>query len=300
MARSNASDDALRVGLFAHGPAKQPLKAQRRAENGRLLSIAQQNRRGLGGRISVLHRQRRDHLRLAGYLGELADTDEAEQGPILLAIYRLVFPHAFAEEAVLWPVIRRVLPDGHELTLQVEREHQAINELVTRLEELTPGSAERRAVLNRVAELLGQDVRDEEDELLPRLQAKLSPLQLKLLGLAWEAVRRIAPTRAHPIVSRRPPGNVLSALPLSLLDRSRDRVDARQFRQHGLSPDLSRASQALLRVAHAVEQLPGFKAGEDLDTRVARGSGLRVGPLALAAAAAASGAYLLMARRRAM
>ena len=34
---------------------------------------------------------------------------------------------------------------------------------------------------------------------------------LRRLGVAWEAVRRTAPTRTHPIVSRRPPGTPCSA-----------------------------------------------------------------------------------------
>lgn len=261
-------------------------------------SIAEQDIAQLGGHISVLHRQRRDHVRLNGYLNELAATAQAQQGPILLAMYRLVFPHAFAEEAVLWPVMRRVLSDGHQLTLKVEQEHQAINELVTRLEGLAPGSAERGEVLTRVIGLLCEDVRDEENELLPRLQARLSPLQLKLLGIVWEVIRRIAPTRAHPIVSRRPPGNVLSALPLSLLDRSRDRVDALRNRQASQSPVLSAVSRALAKASHAVEQLPGFGIGEDPDTRVAERPRSWAGLVALVGGVAASGVFVFMARRR--
>jgi hypothetical protein len=80
-----------------------------------------------------------------------------------------VFPHAFAEEAVLWPVIRSALPDGHELTLQVEREHQRINELVDQLERAPLGSHAWRVALAETIALLRQDVRDEEDVLLPRL-----------------------------------------------------------------------------------------------------------------------------------
>jgi hypothetical protein len=34
----------------------------------------------------------------------------------LRALARLVFTHAFAEEAVLFPVARRVLPEGDPLT----------------------------------------------------------------------------------------------------------------------------------------------------------------------------------------
>lgn len=252
-------------------------------------SIAEQSVAELGGAKSVLARQKRDHVELGALIDQLAESSPERAGPLLIRIYRLVFPHAFAEEAVLWPVIRRVLPDGDELTLRVEREHQPVNELVTRLEALPRGSPEWRQTLDEVIRTLQQDVRDEEDELLPRLQEKLSGRELRRLGASWELVRRIAPTRAHPVVSRRPPGNVLSALPLTLIDRTRDRVDLWRYRYGGGA----RASQALTQAAHATEHLPGLKLGEDPSTRV---RGLSPLGWALVGAGAAAG-FLLLARR---
>ncbi|HSU36775.1 MAG TPA: hemerythrin domain-containing protein [Propionibacteriaceae bacterium] len=82
----------------------------------------------------MLTRKKRDHVKLDHLLTELAASDLAHQNEVLRHLYRLVFPHAFAEEAVLWPVVRRVLPDGQDITLRVEREHQEVNELVTALE----------------------------------------------------------------------------------------------------------------------------------------------------------------------
>ncbi|MDP8915875.1 MAG: hemerythrin domain-containing protein [Pseudomonadota bacterium] len=263
-----------------------------------MTSLAEQNAAELGGLVSVLSRQKRDHVKLNQLLRRLDQAPPGEQDRVLLRIHRLVFPHAFAEEAVLWPVIRRVLPDGHELTLRVELEHQEINELVTQLEALEPGSIERQRVLDRVVELLRQDVRDEEDELLPRLQMKLTGAQLRRLGVAWEAVRLIAPTRAHPIVSRRPPGNVLAALPLSFLDRCRDRVDASLHRAGGAAvPRLRGLGSALARASHAVERLPGMQRGEDPATRRSRRSRVGWGAAAIITVAAA---WVMMrsARRR--
>jgi hemerythrin superfamily protein len=262
-------------------------------------SLAEQSPSELGGRLSVLSRQKRDHIKLDELLHRLETVAPSEQPPVLLRIYRLVFPHAFAEETVLWPVMRRLLPEGHELTLRVEREHQAINELVTRLESLEPGSIERQQVLNEIVQLLREDVRDEEDVLLPRLQMKLSDTQLRLLGIAWEAVRMIAPTRAHPIVSRRPPGNVLSALPHSILDRSRDLVDGMLHDGAGAAAaPLHALSSALTAASHAVERLPGMKRGEDPETRTGSTSrsGWRVAAIFTVAAAATMMA--LTAQRR--
>jgi hypothetical protein len=216
---------------------------------------------------------------------------------LLIAIYRLVFPHAFAEEAVLFPAIRRALPDGESLTLEVEREHQAINALVTRLEALPRGSSEWRALLDQVVPLLEQDVREEEDTLLPRLQQVLTPGELRLLRTQWAFVRWIAPTRCHPIVARRPPGNVLSALPLAVPDRARDAFDLHRYRHAGPAPIPQHLSDTLTRAAHAVERLPGMKRGEQPATRIDTTATAGWQPACIAAAVIA-GVFLLTRRSR--
>jgi hemerythrin superfamily protein len=231
-------------------------------------SLANQTDEELGGSVSVFVRQKRDHVRLNEMLERLEASTDVEQQRVLLEIYRLVFPHAFAEESVLWPVMRRMLPDGGVLTLEVEREHQEVNELVTELEQTELGEARRDEILERLIAVLKEDVRDEEDVLFPRLQSVLGRRQQQVLGLAWEGVRRISPTRAHPIVARRPPGNVVAALPLSVIDRARDRMDRRLMSDPTGSPLLSRASAGLTRVSHQVERSPMMRRGEDPSTRV--------------------------------
>jgi hypothetical protein len=230
-------------------------------------SLAEQDVRALGGRASVLTRQKRDHVKLDRMLHELEAAEPADQDQVLRRIYRLVFPHAFAEESVLWPVLRRILPDGETITLQIEQEHQEVNELVTRLEGLPVDHPERPATVARLVEVLREDVRDEEDVLLPRLQEAVPVAQLKRLGVAWETVRRTAPTRAHPVVARRPPGNVAAAVPLSVIDRLRDGVDyAYQNGPTQGGSALRTVSESLTRLAHQVEQLPIMKRGEDPST----------------------------------
>ena len=262
-------------------------------------SVAEQSVADLGGRASVLSRQKRDHIILDQLLHRLGQSRAGEQEAILLKVYRLVFPHAYAEETILWPLMRRVLPDGEELTLRVELEHQEINQLATRLESLHHGSDERQQVLARLVELLREDVRDEEDKLLPRLQMKLTGAQLRRLGMAWETVRRMAPTRPHPVVARRPPGNVLAALPLAVLDRWRDAVDALLHRGSGAATaPLGALGSGLARASHAVERLPGMGRGEDPATRLDRKPPFGWGAAAIAAVVTASAVIALARRRR--
>jgi hemerythrin superfamily protein len=226
-------------------------------------SIAHQTVEELGGPGSVLVRQRNDHVELDRLLHELDGTTGAAQERVLRKIDRLVFSHAFAEESVLWPVLRRVLPDGEALTLRVETEHQEVNELVATLETTGHDDPRRAELLDRLVAVLREDVRDEEDVLFPRLQERVDAAELRRLGRQWELVRRISPTRPHPTVSRRPPGNALSALPLSLLDRTRDWVDAGV--QHGpsqVAPAGKAVSRGLALVAGLVERIPAARKGD--------------------------------------
>ncbi|GAA4658426.1 hemerythrin domain-containing protein [Streptomyces youssoufiensis] len=189
-------------------------------------TIEDQTVEELGGEGSVLVRQRRDHAQMDRLMDRhQALEDGAERERVLRELVQLVFSHAFAEETVLWPAVRRAAADGEELTSRVEEEHQEINDLVTDVERLDPGSAEREEKVLRVFALIRQDIRDEEDLVLPRLQEALDAGRLRRLGAAWETVRGSAPTRPHPVVPRRPPGNAVLGVPLSLYDRLRDGLE---------------------------------------------------------------------------
>jgi hemerythrin superfamily protein len=226
-------------------------------------SIAHQTVDELGGPGSVLVRQRADHVELDRLLDELDGTTGSAHEEVLARIDRLVFSHAFAEETVLWPVLRRVLPDGDVLTLHVEEEHQEVNELVSALERDGLDHPERPARLQRLVDVLRADVRDEEDVLFPRLQEAVSADELRRLGRRWQVMRRLSPTRPHPTVSRRPPGNALSGLPLTVLDRTRDVVDAGLRRApEPLVPAGKAVSRALAALAGLVERLPLSQVGD--------------------------------------
>jgi hemerythrin superfamily protein len=229
-------------------------------------SIAEQTVEELGGPGSVLVRQRHDHVELDRLLHELDRAVGAAQDEVLRRIDRLVFSHAFAEETVLWPELRRVLPDGDELTLRVEEEHQEVNELVAALER-TPSGPLRAEKVARLVDVLREDVRDEEDVLLPRLQERVDAAELRRLGLAWELARRVSPTRPHPTVSRRPPGNALSGLPLSLLDRSRDVLDAVVHRVPAAAALGQPLSRVLAAAAGVVERAAPARTGDRAPTR---------------------------------
>jgi hypothetical protein len=75
---------------------------------------------------------------------------------------------------------------------------------------------------------LRADAREEEDELLAALTAATDARHLNSIGATWAVARLTAPNRPHPRVSRRPPGNMLAGLPLSVIDRVRRLFERRR------------------------------------------------------------------------
>ena len=143
-----------------------------------LPSIAGQSVEALGGPRSIIVRQRSEHQRLDKLMDRVRSTEGDEQDEVLTQLCRLVFPHAFAEEAVLFPAARRVLPEGDPLTEHIETEHQEINEVWSAVERSRHDDPGRAELLERAFALLDEDVRDEEDQLLPRLRAELDDREL--------------------------------------------------------------------------------------------------------------------------
>jgi hypothetical protein len=174
---------------------------------------------------TIIELQREDHAHLDRLLSRYAEESHFSRRDTFREIVQLVTTHAFAEEEVLFPAARRVLArTGEDITRDIEGEHQRINELLVELEPLRPGDPGFEARVEELFPLLRTDVRDEEDRLLARLQERMSPAQLERLGTAWKVAKRLAPSRGHPRIPRRPPGNVLAGIPLFFVDRLRDLV----------------------------------------------------------------------------
>jgi hypothetical protein len=72
-----------------------------------------------------------------------------------------------------------------------------------------------------------EHVREEEQELFPRLTANADRQELQSLGRKVEAMKKVAPTRPHPAAPDTPPMNKLAAPGAGLVDRIRDALSGR-------------------------------------------------------------------------
>lgn len=188
-------------------------------------SVAEQSEEERGGPDSILSRQSRDHADLDALMTAYDRTaDAGERARIVAELADRALRHAFAEETVLFPAYRRYLGDDEQLTAHIEGDHQFVNDALQQLQSADPADPDYDRTVRRTFEVIRHDAHDEEDDLLPRLQQVAGVEELRAIGGAWEVQRRVAPTRPHPDVPRRPPGNVLASLPLAVSDRAKDVV----------------------------------------------------------------------------
>ena len=224
-------------------------------------SVAAQSFEELGGHESILVEQRLDHA----VLDQLMTEAERAASPWDYAdavgeLSERALRHAFAEETVLFPACRQHLGDeGEAWTADVEAKHQEVNELLQQISGADV-DADTRAAFGRVCALIRADAREEEDDLLPRLQAVLDAGELRALGAAWQAARVAAPIRPHPRVPRRPPANAMAAPVLAVTDRLRGPAAASPCPRAGLRRTLGArvvagaAGVAAMTLAEKLEQ----------------------------------------------
>ncbi|HUP94453.1 MAG TPA: hemerythrin domain-containing protein [Burkholderiales bacterium] len=129
-----------------------------------------------------------DHKRLQKLFRDFRNA-QAEDDEILSELVETacmeVQIHAILEEELFYPAVRAHLAEGddaHQSFLnEAEVEHESVDELVAKLQELEPDDAMYAAYFNVLAEYVKNHIRKEEKELFPEAK-KMQELDLQQLG----------------------------------------------------------------------------------------------------------------------
>jgi hemerythrin superfamily protein len=132
--------------------------------------------------------------------------------------------HAAIEEQLFYPVVRATVPGTEDLALESLEEHHIVKWVLSELDHMAPEDERFDAKVTVLIENVRHHVREEEDELFPRVRAELGRTALGDLGDAMAQARRTAPTRPHPRSPDTPPGNVVVGAAAGVADRIGDTV----------------------------------------------------------------------------
>jgi hemerythrin-like domain-containing protein len=133
--------------------------------------------------------------------------------------------HSVAEETKVYPRVEKQV-DKEEAEHSKE-EHAEAEETMKRLERMDPGDP---GFDDAVAELIREirhHVEHEEGRMFTELRSQFSYQELVEMAQQVETVKKIAPTRAHPMTPNEPGVRLAVGPVASLLDHLRDAVSGR-------------------------------------------------------------------------
>ncbi|MCX4786339.1 MULTISPECIES: hemerythrin domain-containing protein [unclassified Streptomyces] len=136
--------------------------------------------------------------------------------------------HSVAEEMHLCPTVRKHVRDGEELAEKELAEHVKIERLLRDLEELHVDDPQFNDIVAKLRLEVASHVREEEQELFPKLAASCSPEKLDELGRLARHTKQTARTCPHFTVPDTPPAHELLVPGAGLVDRVRDLVHGRR------------------------------------------------------------------------
>lgn len=164
-----------------------------------------------------------DHREMQALVDEALATDDTEQRRELLdRAISLMVRHAVAEETVVYPVMVERLENGQEAVDHDTKEHEELEVLMKRLE--ADASTE---TLQELKDVLEDHVHDEEDDQFPLIRRHVDDEHLHAMGVAVEALKKVAPTRPHPSAPNNALFHLMVGPGIGMVDRLRDKLAGR-------------------------------------------------------------------------
>jgi hypothetical protein len=161
------------------------------------------------------------HQQIKDLFRQVAESEGEQRSDAFTALRRLLAVHETAEEQIVHPRARSVLPDGDAVVGARLQEENKGKQTLSRLEDLDTSSTEFETLFQELRADVLLHAAAEESEEFGQLAAQLAPDQLEKMGKAAKVAESMAPTRPHPGVESAA-ANTLAGPFASMLDRVRD------------------------------------------------------------------------------
>ena len=133
--------------------------------------------------------------------------------------------HSVAEETQVYPRVEKQV--DKEQAEHAKHEHAEAEETMKRLERMDPEDAQFDTEVQTLIREIRHHVQEEEGRMFTELRAAFSHDELVEMAQKVESVKRIAPTRAHPMTPNEAGVRTALGPVASLLDHLRDAVSGR-------------------------------------------------------------------------
>jgi len=124
---------------------------------------------------------------------ERAGEDERAKGQLVKQMIELLTVHTYLENEVMYPQVRKLLPDLEDDVLESYEEHHVADVLCMELYSMKPSDERFDAKTTVLIENVRHHIEEEEQEWFPKVREGLGRKQLAELGERMAELRKTAP-----------------------------------------------------------------------------------------------------------
>jgi hemerythrin superfamily protein len=156
-----------------------------------------------------------------------AAASDSQRRAVVDVMIRELSKHAALEELMVYPLAKKVLPDGEQEIDEHLAEHMTVKKLLLQLDKLDERDERKGELMQQLQNADEEHVQEDEGEMFPRLREHTDSEALTELGEALDKGKQTAPTRPHPAAPTDPPALAMAAPVAAIYDRMRDRLQGR-------------------------------------------------------------------------
>lgn len=176
----------------------------------------------MAGKPTVIEKLLEDHQLVRKTFASFETAGRAQWWDIFEKITRDLVQHEIAEEEIVYPVVRKQLPDGDDLADTRISEQSEAEELMEKMEKKGRKDKNFAANLTKLRLAVLEHAAEEERTVFAPLANAVDRDQLEKMADRYEKAKQTAPTHPHPMAPDTPPGNMVLGPVAAMADRFRD------------------------------------------------------------------------------
>ncbi|HQC34579.1 MAG TPA: hemerythrin domain-containing protein [Methanoculleus sp.] len=139
---------------------------------------------------SIIDTLKEEHKMVLSELAELSEKGTSNRERKYSTMKESLLPHLVGEEKVLYPRTREE-PEMRDISLEGIEEHGAVKTLLSQLDSASAAEEDVWVAKMRVIqENVAHHIREEEDQLFPAMQKKMSSDELSVLNTRYEDAKK--------------------------------------------------------------------------------------------------------------
>jgi hemerythrin superfamily protein len=150
----------------------------------------------------------------------LESTDLEQKARVRDKIVEHLSVHAAIEEQYFYPAVRGKLESDEFAVLEGLEEHHVAKWTLSELERMEPSHERFDPKMTVLIESVRHHVKEEEEELFPKVREAFTVEELNDLGEKMEKGKATAPTRPHPRTPDTPPLNIVLGAGAAVFDKA--------------------------------------------------------------------------------